>query len=186
MKAALSFLLLPRSCVVLLAKQYSACPFSLLPPWPVVFDLSFFSLFDVPPLMLMPTPRLLFAVTPCSVLLLPVICTPSDVLPSTVPPRRSLDDPDTPTPTALLLALFHATLLLLLSTWMPNWLAPLARRPLASWPPVWNSQPTVPPTASGPMIVSLPELDSVHTGNWLLGSAPCRRIPLLKPSMSSC
>src|SRR5262245_1822145 len=109
-----------------------------------------------------PLRELLFAVV--------VSSTPPAVLEATVPPRRSLKPPDTPSPTALVLAEFQPTRLLLPSTSMPNWLAPLARNPFSSWPPVCTNQPTVPPTASGPMIVSLPVLLRVHTGELLLSA----------------
>src|SRR5262245_58626411 len=54
---------------------------------------------------------------------------------------------------------------------MPHWLAPLARTLFSVWPP-WppTCQPIVPPTASGPMIVRLPVLETSHTGWFLLAA----------------
>src|SRR5215831_18035578 len=75
------------------------------------------------------------------------------------------------TPRGLPLTALKLTRLLPLVMSMPIWLAPVDRTPLTSCPPPPAiNQPMVPFCASAPMIVSLPELDRVHTGNWLLAA----------------
>src|SRR4249920_1683209 len=96
------------------------------------------------------------------------ISTPLPEFPESVPPgRRSLALPVIRIPTGLPLTELMLTLLLFPRTRMPYCAAPVDRTDLMVWPFVASRHPTVPPTASGPMIVSAPVLVMFHTG-WLL------------------
>src|SRR5262245_17148096 len=94
---------------------------------------------------------------------------PAPVLLSTVPPRRSFVSPFTQMPAALPLTVFQLTRLVLPSTWIPQTDAPEAPTPRSSLLLDLTSHPTVPPIASGPMIVNTPAPSIVTTG--LLESA---------------
>src|SRR6185369_6091918 len=117
---------------------------------------------------------LLSTVAPERVLLLPSISTPQPVLGPVVPPLRvfvfapgnTRMPPPTAVPNPLPLTSFQLTALLLEAITTPNWLAPLARMLFSVCPPFPPTlQPIVPPTESGPTIVSFPVLVMFQTGS---------------------
>src|SRR5215470_2644201 len=111
----------------------------------------------------MPSPPLLWIVALWSVLAFPMSSTPRARLLRTEPPLRTFEEPSTRIPVPLLLIEFQLTLLLLpvMSTPCPAFSARMLFR---VWPLVSTSHPTDPPEASGPTIVSLPELVMSQTG----------------------
>src|SRR5262245_49499702 len=119
----------------------------------------------LPPLAWMFPMRTVFPVAP------EPTSTPLPELPETVPPdRRSLVLPVTLMPTAPPLTELTLTLLLLPTTRIPYWLAPVDRTDFTVWLLVPMRQPMVPPTASGPMMVKAPVLVMFQTG-WALSCA---------------
>src|SRR5262245_53345177 len=70
-----------------------------------------------------------------------------------------------PAPGPLPLTSFQLTLLPFEPIRIPYWLAPLARTLFKVWFGVWSHHPMLPPTESGPWIVSLPVLVMFQTGS---------------------
>src|SRR5262249_14672981 len=110
-----------------------------------------------------PSPPLLWIVAPWSVLLLPISSTPLPRFERTLPPVRTLEEPSTRIPTPLPFNEFQLTLFpsRTIRTRVP---APEERMLFNVCPVPATRHPTEPPAASGPTIVSLPELVMFQTG----------------------